>query len=105
MAQIPGFDDVRDLIATGQDTTDKGLEAAIRVHKALADTRVRSHITLLVIRCYVIGLGLILAYIAIRGLNTPDDVFDNLIEVIKVGILPVVMLILGYYFGSSSSAR
>jgi hypothetical protein len=32
-----------------------------------------------------------------------DDTFGNMAEIIKIAVVPVVTLVIGYYFGSTKS--
>ena len=54
-------------------------------------------------RGYVLGIGGLFLAIASRAYVYGNDPFDQLMEVLKTAVLPVVTLVLGYY--SASSAR
>jgi hypothetical protein len=67
----------------------------------------RSFIAPIVLLAYIgaIGAGFIL--FAIRGLHAPDaatwtDIVKDATDLIKTAVLPIVTLVLGYYFGKSS---
>ncbi len=66
--------------------------------------RDRSFIVYAVVGLYATAIGLSVIYLVIRGTCCGDDVFDNLLEIVKVGILPILTLVIGYYFGTKDQA-
>jgi hypothetical protein len=62
--------------------------------------RDRSFIVYAVVGLYAIAIGLSVIYLVIRGAFYGEDVFDSLMEIVKVGILPILTLVIGYYFGT-----
>jgi hypothetical protein len=48
---------------------------------------------------FIIGLGL---FVVFGGTNASPDRIANLIDLLKVGILPIVTFAIGHYFGSKS---
>jgi|ERR1700733_6000869 hypothetical protein len=66
----------------------------------------RSHIVLIV---FIIYAGIITAtsvFLLYRGLfsSAPlKDIFEDFTEVIKIAVIPVVTLVIGYYFGTTKT--
>jgi len=44
-------------------------------------------------------------YLLYRGIYRNEPVFDSLTEVIKIAVIPIVTLVIGYYFGSEKAKR
>ncbi len=64
----------------------------------------RSRIALIVMSVYAGVLGLVLLLLIVRGCQNTEqwgDVTKEAGDLIKTAILPIVTLILGYYFGKS----
>jgi hypothetical protein len=43
------------------------------------------------------------AYLFQRGVFGPEDVSKSFEELIKIGVIPIAALVMGFYFGSSAS--
>ena len=104
MPQTEKFGEVRALLDLAEKS-EKGLDAVIQAHDAVTAGKARLAVTLIVVWMYAVGVGVVILYLVVRGLLTENDVSDDLIEVIKFGLLPIVMLVLGHYFGSSSAGK
>jgi hypothetical protein len=46
------------------------------------------------------SVGLSVLYLIGIGLLANEDRFDDISELIKVGVVPVLTLVVGYYFGT-----
>ena len=64
-------------------------------------SRIRLHVTKVVIWTYAFVLGAIIVYLIWRSIWYGDSVFEELIELVKIALLPVVTFVIGHYFGSS----
>jgi hypothetical protein len=64
--------------------------------------RDRSWIAFALLAAYAIVMLAFVGYFWHRTINCQDDVFDNAFDVVKVAVMPLLTLILGFYFGSSS---
>ncbi len=62
----------------------------------------RSFIVFAVVCLYVGVIGLSVLFLLYRGICCGESVFANLLEVVKISILPVLTLVIGYYFGAKS---
>jgi hypothetical protein len=53
-------------------------------------------------RCllYVFSIGLTLLYLVGRSLWVSEDRFSDISELIKIAVVPVLTLVVGYYFGT-----
>jgi NhaP-type Na+/H+ or K+/H+ antiporter len=78
------------------------VQGAIDIASARERFRVRGAVSLLIVRAYVVGVGLLILYLMIRGLTEGVDVYESISEVLKVLALPVVTFVIGHYFGSAS---
>ena len=64
----------------------------------------RSLIVSCVAILYVFAIGAAILYLIIYGAVTGnEDTFDNISEIIKVAVIPIVTLVFGYYFASRST--
>ena len=61
----------------------------------------RSFIVKWVVYLYVASIGVTIAYLIGRGLWCHEDHFRDVSELIKIAIIPILTLVIGYYFGSS----
>jgi uncharacterized membrane protein YadS len=53
---------------------------------------------------YVFAVVVAVVYAAWDGVRQDAQAFANITEIIKVAILPVVTLVIGYYFGTQKSS-
>src|SRR5262245_32969944 len=47
---------------------------------------------------YGFSMLICLVYLGYRGIYSNEDVYDNIAEIIKVAVVPVVTFVIGYYF-------
>jgi len=77
-------------------------DAAVRAAAAQPQDRDRSFIVYSVVSLYVISVGLMVLYLIYRGVYHGEVVFSDLTEIVKVAIMPVLTLVIGYYFGTKT---
>jgi membrane-anchored glycerophosphoryl diester phosphodiesterase (GDPDase) len=77
--------------------------ATIRKLETWRRSKDRSFIVKWIVFLYVFSIAICVLYLAGRGLFGQEDVFDSLSEVIKVAVLPVLTLVIGYYFGTAKT--
>ena len=46
-----------------------------------------------------------MVYLLYRGFFYQEKVFDSFAEVIKIAIVPIVTLVIGYYFGTEKADK
>lgn len=63
----------------------------------------RSYVVRMVIGLYVASLAAIILYLIIRGICSDESAYANISDIIKVAIVPIVTLVIGYYFGKEKS--
>ena len=63
----------------------------------------RSIIAKLIVRLYVFVVSIALMYLVIVGWKFGSYVFPDVMELLKVAVIPIVTLALGYYFGTKSA--
>jgi hypothetical protein len=56
-----------------------------------------------VVRLYALAVAVTLGYLIFRGIWLKEDTIVNISEIIKIAILPILTLVIGYYFGSSKA--
>jgi heme/copper-type cytochrome/quinol oxidase subunit 2 len=81
------------------------LDATVAAASAQRAGRDRSFIVWLVISLYVGSVSVAILYVVVRSIGGGGDAetgFNNISEIIKVAVLPVVTLVIGYYFGTKS---
>jgi hypothetical protein len=60
----------------------------------------RSFIVRCVMAAYLFAIVVCIIYLIIRGLYCREDTFDNIAEIIKIAVVPVVTFVIGYYFAT-----
>lgn len=63
----------------------------------------RSFVVQMVIGLYVASLSVTILYLVIHGLCSNKSVYASISDIVKVAIVPVVTLVIGYYFGKEKS--
>lgn len=102
MRPSPSSDDVSQQIAAVERSVGQS-STAVGELPTRADFD-RSRIALIVMSVYAGVLGLVLLLLIIRGYHDAKqwgDVTKEAADLMKTAILPIVTLILGYYFGKS----
>jgi hypothetical protein len=79
---------------------DAAYDAPARADATRRQSADRSFIVYAVICLYVSSIGLALLYLFILGVWYREEVFHDMAEIVKVAILPVLTLVIGYYFGT-----
>jgi hypothetical protein len=86
---------------------DETKDSLRRVARGLvANARAMSTSSLIVrwvVRLYAIAIAVTILYLIIRGIWFKEDTITNISEIIKIGIIPILTLVIGYYFGSSKA--
>ena len=81
---------------TGVQTLEKTLRA-LGEHRRTVD---RSFIVKCAVYLYMFSIGLSMLYLIGLGLLNSEDRADDVSELVKVGVVPVLTLVIGYYFGT-----
>jgi membrane-anchored glycerophosphoryl diester phosphodiesterase (GDPDase) len=76
---------------------------AVEAINSWTQSQDRSTIAKWIACLYAGSIGGCLFYLLIRGLIYNEDVFDNMSEIIKIGVIPIVTLAFGYYFATAKS--
>jgi hypothetical protein len=76
-------------------------EGAINAIGQWRQDKDRSFIVRKVIYLYVASLFVAILYYVYRGYCCSEDASAGISEIIKTAVLPVVTLVIGYYFGTS----
>lgn len=87
-----------------EDDVERNFSAADQVVDRLEDAEQadRSFIVRWVVYLYVGSIGIAIVYLAVvQGLRWSEHCPDGIAELIKVAVVPVVTLVIGYYFGTS----
>ena len=95
---------LKDLLQTIDQSTQKkrSLDDVIQAHSVISREQVRWKVARLIIGAYVIIIVISVLYLMIRSFITGVDEFPNMIELVKIAVIPVVTFVLGYYYGTSS---
>jgi len=87
------------------DQFGSDFDARARAVAFLRQGRDRSFIVRAVVSLYGISVGLLVLYLLIyRGLLHGEAVLSDIVEIVKWAIMPVLMLVIGYYFGTQARA-
>ena len=79
-------------------------KGAVNALNQLRHHRDRSFIVRAVVWLYVLAIGALTVFLLWKGFWIGDDhAFSNLFDLLKVAVLPVVTLVIGYYFGTEKS--
>jgi hypothetical protein len=81
---------------TGEQTLERTLRA-LSEHRRTID---RSFIVKSVVYLYTFSVGLSVLYLVYRGILNNEDRFTKVSELIKIGVVPILTLVIGYYFGT-----
>jgi hypothetical protein len=86
---------------------EQSKDSLLRVARGLgANARAMSTSSLIVrwvVRLYALAVAVTLGYLIFRGIWLKEDTIVNISEIIKIAILPILTLVIGYYFGSSKA--
>ena len=77
-------------------------DAALRAASKQRQNKDRSFIVYAVVGLYTFAVTVSIIYLIIYGLYAGKEIFPSLAEIIKVAILPILTLVIGYYFGTKS---
>jgi hypothetical protein len=100
---------VEDLEKTLDKVEQKQDRLAPEARRIEADTdklrqgKDRSLITKTVVWVYAGGVAAYIVYLFVERFRFDQDVKGDLLDVIKIAILPVVTLVIGYYFATARS--
>jgi hypothetical protein len=97
----PSFKDVLDAIANAEAKAP-ALDRAIQAHQDITSNAARWRLARYVFWLYVGVVGASAIYLLYRGVFTGQDTIPELMDLIKVAVLPVVTFVVGYYYGTSS---
>lgn len=101
--QIDQINDLISAIKQDEEKLDtKDLDAAVGAATTLALSRARDSLAFVVVVAYIAALCAVILFLGFKGLTGSVGVFDDMIEIIKVGFLPIVTLVIGFYFGTKS---
>src|SRR5262249_245738 len=96
------FDEVENLLRSGvarREDLDKVVETVHAVRRA----RERTLLVRFVGWLYIASVGSTILYLILRSIWGQEDAFDNIFEVVKVGVIPIVTLVIGYYFAAEKA--
>jgi hypothetical protein len=96
------FQQILDQIGTAK-TGEKSLDQAMKHWTERKQRKDRSFIVVCVVGLYVFSIVVAILYLIGRALWCGEDHFRDVSELIKVAVIPVLTLVIGYYFGTSRS--
>ncbi len=65
----------------------------------------RSNIVLIVFVVYSGVIAATIGFLLYRGIHFDEPVFDSFTELMKIAVIPIVTLVIGYYFGIERTER
>jgi uncharacterized protein YacL len=89
-------------LAEQESNLQEAAGAATEALERLRQARDRSFIVKCVVVLYGVVIGLTVLYLITRGLLWKEDTFDNVSEIVKVAVVPIVTLVIGYYFSKTA---
>lgn len=99
MDEFQEIDKLLNKAAAGEEKLDSKI-GAIGKYRQDKD---RSLIVQYIVRIYTIAIAASILYLIYRGIYFAQDVSSNISEIIKVSILPILTLVIGYYFGTKKT--
>jgi len=96
------FEEVENLLRSGvarREDLDKVVETVHAVRRA----RERKLLVYFVGWLYIASVGGTILYLILRSIWGQEDAFDNIFEVVKVAVIPIVTLVIGYYFAAEKA--
>jgi hypothetical protein len=97
----PGIKEAEERLAAST-TGELTLKSDLAKAQARSDNRNRELIVLCVIGTYTFVVIISALYLVLCG---GTEAFQNLAELLKVSVIPIVTLVIGYYFGSKSERQ
>jgi hypothetical protein len=97
MDKFPSVQETENDISKASEDERKLLAAEAVPHKD------RSSIARWVILLYCCVVAAAVLYLLFRGIWWGENVFDDISDLIKTAIVPIVTLVIGYYFGVAKS--
>ena len=95
------YEDIENLIDLPESRRERLQQDSSKLRNTFFQDRSRIAKAIIYLYCGVISIyGFYLLY---RGLICKVDVSDQFLELFKIGILPIVTLVIGFYFGSKQS--
>jgi hypothetical protein len=85
--------------------SESTFDQAIQAHNSLRVGQDRSNIVLIVFLIYSGVIAATITYLLYRGIFFKEPVFDSFTEVMKIAVIPIVTLVIGYYFGTEKIER
>jgi hypothetical protein len=83
---------------TGRDLAQ--FQAEVNAATTRSDNWNRHYIVACVVGVYVFAVVAAIIYLFWIGLRDTQNTFADMAEVLKIGIVPIVTLVIGYYFSS-----
>jgi hypothetical protein len=56
-----------------------------------------------VVSLYAFSVAVSIGYLIYRGIWGKEDTIASISEIIKIAVIPILTLVIGYYFGSSKA--
>ena len=85
----------------GEEVFDAAQQGALM---NVAEGRIRWRLAYLIAWAYVVMVGGLILMLALWSFVKGENQFPNMVEVVKIAVVPIVTLVIGYYFGSTSRA-
>lgn len=97
MAKNDEFEVINALLNVG----DTDLDIALKAHDKIKMIAARWQVAKIVLIVYATSILSIVFYLVIKGIFLGGDVFPDMIELVKIALLPIITLVFGYYYGVS----
>ena len=79
----------------------QGATLAIQAVEKSRLAKDRTFIVKCVVSLYCVAIGGTILYLICRGLFSKDSTFSDISEIIKIAVVPILTLVIGYYFSKS----
>ena len=97
------FEEVENILRSGVARRED-LDQVVETVHAVRRARERKLLVHFVGWLYVLSVGIIILYLIVRSsIGGQEDAFDNIFEVVKVAVIPIVTLVIGYYFAAEKA--
>ena len=93
------LDDLQAQLAAEKASVGQKVREDIATAESEANNKNRGLIVVCVISVYTGVITAITLYLIYKGIATGSAEFANLSELVKIAVVPIVTLVIGYYFG------
>jgi hypothetical protein len=97
------FSALDDKLDNKTDKSSELIKDAAKQFAGISAAKDRTAIVKYTMLLYCLAVGLSILYLFVKGICCGQDNSNDISEIIKTAVLPIVTLVIGYYFGSDKN--